>query len=547
MSKSTYVFRAHPADPSGAIVHPGPKPSGPVGFYQAAKSRRRKPRLLQIALMLGLTLPAFASRPGPLWAQAASNANLTGASWAEPFVQWYEEPWWLTGVPVAAADNVDWTSTQTQSDPPEVGGGSAQWWNWHIQNTDTMQGYPPFSAKYSGPNSLPTVGQIRQTVAVDLFAGLRLWPRAEAHIDLLGWQGYGLHDTLGIDDFPNGEAYKAGTSYPRMNIARLFIRQTIGFGGEQESVPDDELTLAGQQDVSRLTITIGRFAAVDIFDINNYANDPSTQFMNWAFVNNVTWDYPADSLGFTTGMTIELNQPKWALRYGFFQLSGVANSWTAEDALFIKPGYQDITAGDGAIFQVWGMVSEFERRFSLGGHSGAIRLLGFLNRPHSGSYQAALSAPGVSITQNLAYRLNFGFGLNWERQVNEYVGVFSRLGWNYGLQQAWEFTDANYTASLGVSVNGERWGRADDTFGLAGVMSGISHQNEQYLEARGTGILDGDGALNYGWEKVVETYYDWVMWKRVHLAVDYQFVNDPAFNKDRGPVNILGSRLHIEF
>jgi high affinity Mn2+ porin len=192
-------------------------------------------------------------------------------------------------------------------------------------------------------------------------------------------------------------------------------------------------------------------------------------------------------------------------------------------------------------------VTEFERRYNLGPRAGTIRLLGFLNRPHSGSYQAALAAPGVSITQNLAYRLNFGFGLNWEQQVNEYLGVFSRLGWNYGLQQAWEFTDANYTASLGASVNGEKWGRADDTFGLAGVLSGISHPNQQYLEAGGTGILDGDGALDYGWEKVVETYYDWMVWKSLHLAVDYQFAADPAFNKDRGPVNILGSRLHIEF
>ena len=110
-----------------------------------------------------------------------------------------------------------------------------------------MQGYPPFSAKYSGANSLPTGGQIRETVEVDLFAGARLWRGAEAHLDLLAWQGNGLHDTLGLDDFPNGEAYKAGTTYPRMNLAQLFVRQTIGLGGEQENVPDSELTLAGRQ------------------------------------------------------------------------------------------------------------------------------------------------------------------------------------------------------------------------------------------------------------------------------------------------------------
>jgi high affinity Mn2+ porin len=424
--------------------------------------------------------------------------------------------------------------------------GQTQSWNWHVQNTDIMQGYPPFSAKYSGPNSLPTGGQIRETVEVDLFAGARLWRGAEAHLDILGWQGNGLHDTLGIDDFPNGEAYKAGTTYPRVNLAQLFLRQTIGLGGEQEDVADDELTLAGRQDISRFTITIGRFAVTNIFDHNAYAGDPTGQFMNWALITNIAWDYPADSLGYTTGMAFELNQPKWALRYGFFQISGVANTWTAEDALFIKPGYQDITAGDGAIFKAWGMVAELERRYTLDNHPGAIRLLGFLNRPHSGSYLAALSTPGTSITANLAYRLNYGFGLNWEQAISENAGLFSRVGWNYGRNQAWMFTDVNYTGSVGISVKGAAWNRAGDTFGLAGVMNGISRANQRFLNAGGTGILDGDGALSYGWEEVLETYYDWTVWKSLHFALDYQFVANPAFNRDRGPVNILGSRLHIE-
>ena len=118
------------------------------------------------------------------------------------------------------------------------------------------------------------------------------------------WQGRGLHDTFGIDAFPNGEAYKAGTNYPRLNLARIFLRQTIGLGGEQERVPDDELTLAGKQDISRVTITVGRFAAIDIFDQNAYAGDPARQFMNWAFVTNLAWDYPADVLGYTTGLAV---------------------------------------------------------------------------------------------------------------------------------------------------------------------------------------------------------------------------------------------------
>jgi high affinity Mn2+ porin len=176
-----------------------------------------------------------------------------------------------------------------------------------------------------------------------------------------------------------------------------------------------------------------------------------------------------------------------------------------------------------------------------------LRFLAFLNQGRFGSYKAALGVPGADITQTHADRHNFGFGLNWEQAITENSGVFSRLGWNQGRNQAWMFTDVNYTASLGLSLNGELWGRPHDTYGLAGVMSGITRDNQRFLEAGGLGILSGDGKLNYGWEKVLETYYDFPVWTNVHLAADYQFVADPIFNKDRGPVNILGARLHLEF
>jgi high affinity Mn2+ porin len=184
--------------------------------------------------------------------------------------------------------------------------GREQDWNWHIQNTDIVQGYPGFTAKYSGPNSLPTGGETRETVSLDLMAGVRLWRGAEAHVDGMMWQGYGVNNALGVDGFPNGEAFRLGTTNPNGAITRLFIRQTIGSGGEQEDVPDDDFTLAGKEDLSRLTFTLGRFSAKDIFDNNAYANDPRTQFMNWALMANEAWDYPADAIGYTTGIAIRL-------------------------------------------------------------------------------------------------------------------------------------------------------------------------------------------------------------------------------------------------
>jgi high affinity Mn2+ porin len=120
------------------------------------------------------------------------------------------------------------------------------------------------------------------------------------------------------------------------------------------------------------------------------------------------------------------------------------------------------------------------------------------------------------------------------------------LGWNDGDEQAQAYTDVNWTASLGVSVKGDTWQRPDDTFGLAGVVSGASSSNQKFLEAGGLGILAGDGALSYGSEKALETYYDIQAWKTVHAAVDYQFISNPAFNRDRGPVSVFGGRFHWE-
>ncbi len=417
--------------------------------------------------------------------------------------------------------------------------------NWHMQSTIIGQGYPSLSAKYSGANSLPTAGQARETMSLDFFGGYRLWRGAEFHADLLTWQGFGLDGTLGIDDFTNGEAYKIGVRYPHSAIARFFIRQTIGLGSEKEAVASDQLTLAGEQPVSRLTFTIGRYNAKDIFDNNTYAGDPRKQFMNWALVANAAWDYPADALGYTTGISTELERPKWALRYGFFQLVNQRNGFTAEDQFLMWPG--DSTAGDGRFFHDWGMVAEGERRYSIGGHPGVVRPLSYLNQGEFGSYKAALSVPGADISKTAANRHSYGLGLNAEQEITKNIGVFSRVGWNDGQNEAWLYTDIDHSGSLGASVKGDAWRRSGDAAGLAAVLSGISKVNQQYLMAGGTGILDGDGNLNYGKEFALETYYDHAFPRQIHWSLDYQFVAHPAFNRDRGPVSVFSTRFHWEF
>jgi high affinity Mn2+ porin len=454
------------------------------------------------------------------------------------------------------------TSTNSVADPaaPAISGtsstggqsnaGQPENWNFHFQNTEIVQGYPAFSAPYSGPNSLPGGGEVRQTVSLDVMAGLRLWPGAEAHVDGLMWQGFGLNDTLGAEGFPNGEAFRLGTDVPNGAITRLFIRQTIGLGGEQEDVPDDQFTLAGRQDISRITVTVGRFSAKDIFDNNSYANDPRTQFMNWGLMANEAWDYPADAIGYTTGLAVELNQPKWTLRYGFFQMPRYPNNLTGEDR-FLKWPFED-AAQDAPLLQSWGMVTEFERRYAIQDHPGTVRFLAFLNRANMARYAGATAilladGPGADFTVARAFHYKYGFGLNWEQEIVKYVGVFSRLGWNDNQEEGWVFSDVGHAGSLGLSVKGEAWHRPDDTFAVAGVANGISDSARKFFEAGSTGILAGDGTLNYGWEKIIEAYYDCAVWKTVHVSLDYQFIANPAFNQDRGPVSVFGGRLHWEF
>ena len=429
-----------------------------------------------------------------------------------------------------------------------------QCWNIHAQTTTVAQGDPGFPARYSGPNSLNPEGERQETLNADLFIGARLWCGAELHADALMWEGFGLSQTFGIEAFPNADAYKAGTTIPDFSFAHLFIRQTIGFGGEQENIADDQMTLAGKQDISRLTLTVGRFAATDIFDKNTYAGDPHTQFLNWAAVTNLTWDYPADQIGYTTGIAVELNQPDWTFRYGFFQMPSMQNGFTADDRIFTWPG----AGGDGPFFLSWGMVSEIEHRYKINGHPGAIRFLAWVNEADMASYSAATAIlranpPGPDVPTgagsdvppaSMAFRHKYGLGLNWEQEVVKNLGMFSRIGWNDGREEAWTYTDANWSASLGVSIMGAAWCRPDDVVGLVGIVSGASHVQQEFLEAGGLGILNGDGALNYDCEKVLETYYDFPIGKSARFAADYQFVADPAFNDARGPVSVFGVRLH---
>ena len=443
-----------------------------------------------------------------------------------------QEPAVATLPPVESAPD-DGKDSADSKNSAQAAGDTVQNWNWHVQNTDIVQYHPNFPALYSGPNSLQNTADVKESVSLDLTLGVRLWKGAEFYADGLMYQGFGFNNAEGAAGFPNGDVSSNGTDRPEFALTRLFLRQTIGFGGEQEDVPDDQTHLAKKVDVSRITLTIGKISAKDIFDNNAYANDARTQFLNWSLMANGAWDFAQDALGYITGITAELNQPRWTLRYGFLQVPRDVGG-SVEDAHY---------------FDAWQMVTEFERRYTLSGHPGVVRVLGYLTRADMGSYSESLAdtANPTNIMATQAFRFKYGFGLNMEQEIVKDVGAFMRLGWNDGHTQTWSFTDVDRTASAGLSVKGSFWGRPDDTYGLAGAVNGLSSEHRDFIAAGGTGITIGDGRLNYGLESIMETYYDFQVCKNVHFALDYQFVNNPAYNKDRGPVPVFGARLHWEF
>lgn len=512
----------------GAYYAPAPQQAWPSATIDAPADAPSSP-------------PGNGAAPPP----PAQNAGAPGPTGATP-------PQGPPSKPEADKD----TQKKEEEKKDDENGAKEQNFNLHAQTTAVAQGDPAFAARYSGPNSLNSAGERQETLNADLFVGMRLWHGAELHADALMWEGFGLSQTYGIEDFPNADAYKAGTQIPDFMFAHLFVRQTFGFGGEQEDVPDGQLTLAGKEDVSRLTLTVGRFAATDIFDNNAYAKDAHVQFLNWAGATNITWDYPADEVGFTTGIAAELNQPDWTLRYGVFQMAGQENGFTADDRIFCWPSQ----GTGGEFWRTWGMALEWEQRYKINDHPGAIRPMVWLDEADMASFTVAtallranppdLNVPaGASVTvpaAAFAYRYKYGFGISWDQELTKDVGVFSRIGWNDGQEVAWAYTDVNWSASLGTSIKGEKWHRPDDVFGFMGVLSGASAQQIEFLKAGGTGILNGDGNLTYGTEKVIETYYDFPIGKGCRFAFDYQFVGDPAFNADRGPVNVFAIRLHWE-
>jgi high affinity Mn2+ porin len=416
-----------------------------------------------------------------------------------------------------------------------AGAPSAESFAVHGQLTYVEQETSAFNSPYAGANSLsPDRGA--ETIDATLYLGAGLWPGAEGWINGEIDQGFGLDGTLGVAGFPSGEAYKVGKHQPYLRLPRMFLRQTLNLDETRRSVDASANQLGGSRSANRVVITVGKFGVTDVFDMNQYAHDPRSDFLNWASVDAGTFDYAADAWGYTVGAALEWYQGAWTLRTGLFDLSAVPNS------VHLDPGFHEFQS-----------VLELERHHKIAALPGRVAITFFDSRGRMGLLNDAVqraetTGTAIDIAAVRRYRSRAGASLNLEQQLTTDLGAFARLGTAGGNVEVYEFTDIDRTVSAGLSLRGTRWHRAEDTLGLAAISNGISAARERYLNAGGLGILVGDGRLPHpGPEHIVETYYSLSVLRAAHLSFDYQWINHPAYNRDRGPVSVVAVRLHAQF
>lgn len=406
--------------------------------------------------------------------------------------------------------------------------------DFHMQYTGTLQAHPAFHSAYDGPYSLERRADAAMTNDVTLYIGVSPWKGGEFWLNPEVDQGFGLSDTLGVAGYPSGEAYKVGKQQPYYKTPRLFFRQTFDLSGASEAVEADANQHKMTRTADRLVITLGKFGVPDIFDTNSYAHDPRHDALNWSLIDTGTFDYAANSWGFTVGGAAELYKGAWTARVALMALSNAPNGESI-DLSFAQ--------------RQW--IGEIERRFTLGKRAGAVRITAFDSYGRMGRYADAIAlatatgaTPDTALVRHYAHRA--GVSVNAEQALSDTVGVFIRAGIADGSKEAYDFTDIDRTASAGVSVSGNSWRRKDDTVAFAVVVNDISKAAQSYLAGGGLGVLIGDGALVHkGREVISELSYSAALRPWAHLSLDGQMVFNPGYNRDRGPVPVVAIRLHL--
>jgi high affinity Mn2+ porin len=406
-----------------------------------------------------------------------------------------------------------------------------------------FQTHPPFPAGYSGQNSLSPNYEKATSRVLTLYTGVRLDNSTELLVDIEEAGGAALSKGLGLAGNTDLDIVRNPLLSKAPYLSRAIFHKVFALSKDKVENQRSYLSLFDELPRRRLEFRFGKFSMPDFFDINSVGSDTHLQFINWTTDNNGAWDYAADTRGYTVGATADYEERNWGFRFAEALMPKVANGID----LVYRP------------WQVHAENFEYELRDGLlPKKSGIVRLLAYTNYANMGIYRDAIvqfedhSTPSpeqVPEITNHPWHVTrkYGFGINLEQNLTRYLTAFARFGWDNGKTESFAYTEVDETFAEGLGANGVWWHRKQDRAGIAFVSNAIKKDHQTYLADGGLGFLLGDGALNYGREKIVETYYTAHVWRGIYLAPGLQHINDPGYNRDRGPVLVPSFRAHVEF
>lgn len=412
----------------------------------------------------------------------------------------------------------------------------------HLQATLIPQYHFDFSAPYTGDRSFIPSEPIATSFTTTLFINYKPFKNTYFVFNTEAAGGKGLSKTQGIAGFPNGEVYRVGDPKPKPFIARLYAEQRFPLTQKIIVAEDDLNQIAETTHKDYISIIVGKFSLPDFFDDTQISNDPRTQFMNWSLFGNGAWDYPANTRGYTMGLVAQAFYKGFTLKYANtavpIEANGAELQFKGKDA-------------SGQVIELGVERFQLFKNKAID-HYHSLRIGIYSNKAHMGNYAASINtglqtftAPNIEDSRQYGRKKN-GYYISLDNHFGK-VHHFVKHSYNDGDNETWAFTEIDKSIATGFRFDGDIWKRKKDAFGIAYVRNDLSDIHKQYLQNGGYGFLIGDGKLNYDTEGIVEIYYSCNIWKKIFLSPDYQFVNNPGNNKDRGPVHLLALRLHVEW
>jgi high affinity Mn2+ porin len=407
------------------------------------------------------------------------------------------------------------------------------------QTNFIFQTHPPFSAAYSGKNSLSPNYEKATSRVMTLYTGARLNNSTELLVDIEEAGGAALSTGLGLAGNTDLDIVRNPLLSKAPYLGRGEIHKVFALSKDKVENQRNFFSLFEELPRRRLELRFGKFSMPDFFDVNSVGSDTHLQFINWTTDNNGAWDYAADTRGYTVGLTADYEDRNWGFRFAEALMPKVANGID----LVWKP------------WQAHAENFEYELRHGLiRKKSGVVRFLAYTNYANMGIYRAAVAnfeaglTPIPEITDHPWHiTRKYGFGINLEQNLTRNLTAFARFGWDNGKTESFAYTEVDQTFAQGVGANGAWWHRKQDRAGVAFVSNAICKDHQTYLANGGLGFLLGDGKLNYGRENIVESYYTVHVWRGIYLAPGLQHIVDPGYNRDRGPVLVPSFRAHVEF